>query len=511
MAREPERGKIPKRAAAALAWLLAHPAERLPIEIRCGEQWDEHIGQVNDAPPAERETAVYAGVSSLGLSRQEVQLALAQADPADLTREEAPDHSTFGDLDRVLGSLQFAWRPWLPCGMLSVLGAEPKTGKGLVVMHFVGVFTRPDWTWLDGTSYTGRRGPVLWLETEAGHFMNRDRARAWGLPLGLIHMPFRDPLTRVNLDYDEHRTIIERRLTSGEYVYAVLDSFSGSSTKTDENRNQASERLRWLADVVLKAQIPCTVTPHTRKRGLAEDPWRRITLADYRGHSSITQYGRSYLGLDAPDPVARPGLRRLYMVATNLGPHPERGSGLEIGDRGLEILSQMPEKPEGRTRPTLPSQSERARALLENLLSHGPRPVGQIRSGTPLLLPASGARAPWVRSRRHPQGSAHGGRLACRRPAVAPDGEAVLGEAHRPSRMGSRRRSSARPVAARPLVARWLGGSFLPQEGAGTSRRDDPGRSAGTQPTPRRLCFVASARGQIGLRGSGDRHALARG
>ena len=52
--------------------------------------------------------------------------------------EAGPGLSTFADLDAAIEPIRFAWKPWLPYGLYSLLVSEQGLGKSSLLMRLFG-------------------------------------------------------------------------------------------------------------------------------------------------------------------------------------------------------------------------------------------------------------------------------------------------------------------------------------------------------------------------------------
>jgi hypothetical protein len=276
--------------------------------------------------------------------------------------------STWADLDRFFGPIEWEWGGWIPRGFLTLLVGESGVGKSILALHFCALFLGANGLWPDSTDVSGPTGDVLWVEAEAAQWLNWERARSWGLPVERIRTPFGDPMHEVQLENPAHRKAIERAVRRSEVRFVVVDSLSGAS-QGDENSIEILSVVKWLAALARDAGKAILLLHHLRKAGLL-DASGRSELARVRGHSSIVQPTRVVLALDTPDPLD-PETRRLRVVKNNIGPLPPP-LGLRITDRGV-LFCDAPQAPD-RT-----SALEQAVEALKAILSNGPRLVQDIR------------------------------------------------------------------------------------------------------------------------------------
>ena len=85
--------------------------------------------------------------------------------------------STWADLDKVLGPIEWAWPGWLPKGMLTILVGQSGMGKSILALRIAQCFLSGA-AFPDDTRYKGELGEVLWCEAEAAQALNLERAAA---------------------------------------------------------------------------------------------------------------------------------------------------------------------------------------------------------------------------------------------------------------------------------------------------------------------------------------------
>lgn len=276
--------------------------------------------------------------------------------------------STWADLDRYFGPIEWEWGSWIPTGFLTLLVGESGVGKSILALHFCALFLGANGLWPDSTDFGGTTGDVLWVEAEAAQWLNWERAKSWGLPVERIRTPFGDPMHEVQLENPAHRKAIEGAARRPEVRFIVVDSLSGAS-QGDENSIEILSVVKWLAALARDAGRAILLLHHLRKAGLL-DASGRSELARVRGHSSIVQPTRVVLALDTPDPLD-PETRRLRVVKNNIGPLPPP-LGLRITDRGV-LFCEAPQAPRR------VSALEQAVEALKAILAAGPQLAQHIQ------------------------------------------------------------------------------------------------------------------------------------
>jgi putative DNA primase/helicase len=247
-------------------------------------------------------------------------------------------------------------------------------GKSIFAMRLALTYpTGADWP--DGMPYDLPPGEVLWCEGESFLAGHRQRALQMGIPVNKILLPFAnvtDGINDVRLGDPERQQAIEYYAITYNVKLIVVDSLSGTSSG-DENQSTASAGVRWLAGLAQRTGVPVLLLHHLNKPGKDPTIGQEVTLGRVRGHTSIVQYARVIIAIDAPD-AEKPEARRVSWIKSNLGQRPEP-LGFTFADGQLAFT----EAPRRQRPETLP---ERAGDLLLSLLASGPKPYAEVERQT---------------------------------------------------------------------------------------------------------------------------------
>lgn len=273
--------------------------------------------------------------------------------------------STWTDLDGMLGPLDWEWENWLAKGFLHILVGQTGEGKSRLALRVAATYLT-DLDFPDGTPYEGARGSIGWAEAEAGQAMNRDRAKAMGLPTDHILSPLSNPLDDFRLTIPEHQARLAELAMRPDVKIIVVDSLSGADP-TAEKSTEDAKSINWLAALARDCQKPILLTHHLRKRGMM-DTEGEVDLDRVRGISTILQYARVIWAIDTPD-LTNKDLKRLSVIKSNLGKKPDP-IGFTINDK--ITFTDAPSKPKVET------LQDRGIDLLLNILAKGATPAKTI-------------------------------------------------------------------------------------------------------------------------------------
>ena len=324
------------------------------------------------------------------LTRPDVNEAMMQIDPSGPAPSETSGGSTWAQLGDILGPIEWAWKPWLPCGFLSMLLADQDMGKSIMLLRIAACFLRGD-LWPDGQPFTGTPSKVLWCEAESSQGLNYTRAEAWGLPLEDIVSPLDDPLDDVLLDNPDHLQAMENHARRSDIGFMAIDSLTGASQK-DPNDARMFHIVKNLSELARNVGKPIQLSHHIRKLTMLDEKGI-VTLQSGRGSGAISQAARTVWAIDCPDPNDEE-THRLGMIKNNiLGKGAADAIGFVIGSDGVRFLDHAPMQPKPET------LQDRASDLLRSLLRKGP-----MRS-TELQKEIEGAGLSWDAAKRAKRGA----------------------------------------------------------------------------------------------------------
>ena len=275
--------------------------------------------------------------------------------------------ATWEDIDAQLGPIEWAWKPWLPMGMLTILAGESGAGKSALALRLAACFIL-GWDWPDGTKFDGEIGSVLWCEAEAAQAIHLDRAKKWGIPLDQVYSPLKSALDDLKLDNADHMAALYEKAFNPDVRFIVIDSLKGANSR-DENSSAMIDILMDIAALGRDSGKPFMVTHHLRKRSLFDADG--VDLERLRGSSAIVQAARLVWALDTPDAQAKESIR-IQAVKSNLAKFPEP-VGMFINDLGVHFM----DAPEA---PRIETVGDRAADLLLSLLAKEPLPYSEIVS-----------------------------------------------------------------------------------------------------------------------------------
>jgi putative DNA primase/helicase len=274
-----------------------------------------------------------------------------------------PNPKTWADMDELIGPIEWALKPWLPKGFLTILAGQSGAGKSALVLRLAGCFTN-GLPWPDGSPFNDEPGCVLWCEAEASQGLNLERAKKWGIDINKIYTPLDDPLQDINLDDEKHKEAIRKRASLSEVRFIVTDSLRGSN-RQDENSSNVVSVVQFLATLARDTNKSVILTHHLRKKSLMDGD--TIDLDRLRGSSAIVSTAGVVWALDNPNTGQD---KRLRVIKSNIGKYPE-AIGVRIDEEGIHFCD-APQSVSAL------SEKERAAQFLISKLENGPIEASEI-------------------------------------------------------------------------------------------------------------------------------------
>ena len=284
-----------------------------------------------------------------------------------LREGSALDPIAWGDLRSKVGAIEWLWPGWIPQGLLAILSAEQEAGKSIIGLVLSKTVNTGD-PWPDGQEYTGEKGNVVWVDAEGQLAVNLDRLIDLNIPDNAIIKPRVDTegITEANLLTDAGWAAFVKALNHPNVKLAIIDSMGG--VFEDESSPQAKTFCQRLAVLAADTGIPILLIHHPRKPQ-GNEKHGVITMDRIRGHGGITQFCRSVIAIQQPDPANKES-RAVESLKMSIMVKPKSfGFTLEANDdKSLRYvnLDRPPEEPK------TPTKWELAWEWMRPFLRNGP-------------------------------------------------------------------------------------------------------------------------------------------
>ena len=239
---------------------------------------------------------------------------------------------SYDDLAATLPPVEWLWEPWIPRGMLSLLGAWQGTGKSWLALDLARIVTQAQ-TWPDGAA-VGRNGSCIYVEAEAVPRITVDRIRAMGIGASKIYPFLPDRYGIMDLANRSWQDRLVDMVDQLRPELVIIDSLTNVSEAGQNGVEDVKNLLMYLVRLADFSNAGLVVIHHLRKPAGGQLTLPGVSIHDFRGSGHITAMARTVLGLSVVQTgktFSLNGPRRLELVKTNLGPYPNP-LGVEIVD-----------------------------------------------------------------------------------------------------------------------------------------------------------------------------------
>jgi len=245
-------------------------------------------------------------------------LGLEQADPAELEfadyqNEEYSERGnpfapliTLEQLDK-RPNLEIEWYcpDWIPVGSKTILSAEPKSGKTILLFHILNAITR-------GQSFLGKPCPperVLYLTEQTEHEFKRQVSEVPGLTGNPnFYVLLAEETPQEIRTWEDTIAFCELMLAKTKAHILVIDTFVGLAKLPPNGENDAAtiqNNINKLNRLFKNRYLSVVLVHHNRKK--SDDPKREMNLSinSARGSSAFVGGGGHLIFMNAPDPKGR--------------------------------------------------------------------------------------------------------------------------------------------------------------------------------------------------------------
>lgn len=283
--------------------------------------------------------------------------------PADADADAERD-ATAADLIAANAGTRWLWPNWIPLGVLTLLTAEPSTGKtrlGLDLTRRIACGL----SWPDGQPIDlgDRRPVVLWIPADSQHSELADAPAAFGFsPESIVlNTSIGDLYGGTELQEDCQLLDLEERILRQQPAIVIIDTITNTSDAKSQDTADAKRQYKPLQEIAKRTGAAIVCVTHTnvagKTLGRRADEKTRVTIR-----------------LECPDPEGQPNRRKLSVALSRLSVLPQP-LGVTMGDTGNEYDLDPPEEPEspgGNGNKTLSHEVARAARWLSFRLEDGP-------------------------------------------------------------------------------------------------------------------------------------------
>lgn len=290
--------------------------------------------------------------------------------------EDVPLPPSYAELADTLPPVEWLWEPWIPRGMLSLLGAWQGTGKSWFALDLARIVTQAQ-QWPDGSGVQ-RNGACIYVEAEAVPRITVDRIRSMGIDAGRIYPFLPDRFGLMDLANRGWQDRLADMVDTIRPELVVIDSLTNVSETGQNGVEDVKNLLMYLVRLADFANCGLVVIHHLRKPSGGQLTLPGVSIHDFRGSGHITAMARTVLGLSVVQSgkqFSLNGPRRLELAKTNLGPYPEP-LGVQIVDSPAGVKQFV----YGEAPSSEATMRDECQDWLLDILEDGPIKVKQVLS-----------------------------------------------------------------------------------------------------------------------------------
>jgi hypothetical protein len=282
-----------------------------------------------------------------------------------------------GDLVAANAGTRWLWEGWLPLSVLTLLTAEPSTGKTRFCLDLTKRIAAGT-QWPDGTPLAvpdGLTNRVLWIAADNQHAELADAPAKFGFePESLrLNTTVGDIYAGTELQTPEQVDDLENRIKRLRPALVIIDTVTNTSDFKSQDTSDAKRQYKPLQEVAKRTGTCIVCVTHLnvagKTLGRRADEKTRVTIR-----------------LEKPDPERQPNRRKLSVALSRLSVYPP-ALGVTMGDDGNTYDTTPPEAPEpggggggGNGVQGTPGHVRRAADWLAVRLAMGPVRVSVIRN-----------------------------------------------------------------------------------------------------------------------------------
>lgn len=235
-------------------------------------------------------------------------------------------HDEYSDdtaLDALFDNISWLWPGWVPRGHVTLLVGRPGAGKSTVAMDMCKRIIQ-NMAWPDGQELEvedpfedDKPVKLLWIDTESGLGIFRQRLEEWEFPRGHFVFPKNRETAALRVDDDADWAWICRAVADLKPPLVVVDSLAASHSGEENSNDIMKLVMLRLADLARENNCGVLCIHHLNKLPAGVSDWP-LGLEMVRGASAIGQYARSVIGVGTPD-KSEPLAHGFMSIKLNVG------------------------------------------------------------------------------------------------------------------------------------------------------------------------------------------------
>lgn len=267
--------------------------------------------------------------------------------------------------------VEWLWKKWIPLSMLTLLGAQPGTGKSFAALDFCKRIIHGE-RWPDGQAAPVMGGaPAIYVDAENVPQLIHARAKAMGLnqrKLYLMH-PGNNELL-LDLSGGPNQEKLANMAAQIEPALIIVDSVSSILPSGENAIEDVRVTLSFLNTIAQEFSTAVVLIHHLRKHSSSQIGFLELSLDDFRGSGHIVAMARSVIGISVVQTSSvedRGAPRKFEVMKTNLSEYakPLGYTIQKVDDEGGATMRWNATAPSAYKEPT---QRDECREWLEDFL-----------------------------------------------------------------------------------------------------------------------------------------------
>jgi 5S rRNA maturation endonuclease (ribonuclease M5) len=256
-------------------------------------------------------------------------------DPSAIPLQMAADRdATAADLVAAKAGTRWLWPQWIPLGVLTLLTAEPSTGKTRLGLDLTKrIALGMDWPDGQPMDLGDRRPVVLWIPADNQHSELSDCPSLFGFPPEtiILNTSVGNLYGGTELQEPEQLKDLYERIVRQHPAMVIIDTITNTSDAKSQDTSDAKRQYKPLQDIAKRTGAAIVCVTHTnlagKSLGRRADEKTRVTIR-----------------IECPDPDGQPNRRKLSVALTRLSSLPP-ALGVTMGDQGNTYDGNPPVAP----------------------------------------------------------------------------------------------------------------------------------------------------------------------
>ncbi len=234
-------------------------------------------------------------------------------------------YPSFKEIQDHLPPITYLWDPWLPNGMLTMVGAAPGVGKSYVMLYLINQI-------IEGRPFPdGHPGPepgrnVIYVDAENAPQLHAMRCESLEMDTEKLFMMQPPEGVLIDLELPEQQAQLIEMVATLNPVLVVIDSLSSAHMGGENNVEDVRDIMMFLNNLAQYYNIAVVLVHHIRKRNSQQMEMFDLSMDDLSGSGYLQRLPRVIWGMSVVrtgPSLDRNGPRKVEVLKNNLSQYPE--------------------------------------------------------------------------------------------------------------------------------------------------------------------------------------------